>query len=275
MSIIRIAKRERWTSISNGMLEDSAISLKAKGLLCYLLSKPDDWTISLVQLSHISHKDGIVAIRSALDELVKHGYAVFSQPRENGQFAEGGWTISEIPCNVFPYTENSFMQNTPTSNTSTCNGTLLITEREPKTEKKETPSLNTTYLEPPPAKSNAKRSRFCPPDYQPSSGIYALGLELGMDAGAVDTCLENMRDHEFQSPKSDWNRTMRKWLRTEAKIHMSHYGPRGPSTSAPAYRDAKQQRTFEASMRLMEELDSDKNGHDEQTDPRRISGWLE
>lgn len=32
-----------FTQIPNGLLRDSTISLKAKGVYCLLFSKPDDW----------------------------------------------------------------------------------------------------------------------------------------------------------------------------------------------------------------------------------------
>ena len=74
MPIIHIEKRDRWSSISNATLEDANLSFKARGLLAYLLSKPDTWTANITELGHASVHDGEKSIRAALAELVEYGY---------------------------------------------------------------------------------------------------------------------------------------------------------------------------------------------------------
>lgn len=98
MSIIHIAKRKRYTAISNTVLEDRRLGLKPRCLLMYLLSKPDDWVANVKELVHYAGPDGETAVRSALAELVKYGYATFERGRSHGGvFAKGGWTIYEDP----------------------------------------------------------------------------------------------------------------------------------------------------------------------------------
>ena len=50
--------------MSNHHLQDKRLSLKAKGLLSYMLSLPDDWDYSLKGLT-TGCRDGIDSVRSA------------------------------------------------------------------------------------------------------------------------------------------------------------------------------------------------------------------
>ena len=43
MAIKRVKKEMNYTIINNTGLKDKSLSLKAKGLLAYMLSLPDDW----------------------------------------------------------------------------------------------------------------------------------------------------------------------------------------------------------------------------------------
>ena len=46
MPIYRAEKTKDFTIMSNAHLRDGRLSLKAKGLLSYMLSLPDDWRFS-------------------------------------------------------------------------------------------------------------------------------------------------------------------------------------------------------------------------------------
>jgi hypothetical protein len=84
--IIRVAKRRRFAVVDRTAINDSRLSFKAKGLLAYLLDKPDDWRIDRDELAKVG-PDGITAIRSAISELIRAGYFVSTKHRlPNGQF---------------------------------------------------------------------------------------------------------------------------------------------------------------------------------------------
>ena len=53
MSILRNPSRHRYTVIDSAALEDTSISFEAKGVLAYLLSKPDGWEIHQEHLSRV------------------------------------------------------------------------------------------------------------------------------------------------------------------------------------------------------------------------------
>ncbi|WP_407893471.1 hypothetical protein [Lacticaseibacillus sp. N501-2] len=64
---------------------DHSISLKAKGLLCYMICASNQADLTLDALTQ-SSTDGRSAIRSALHELVASGYLTEERERHEGQF---------------------------------------------------------------------------------------------------------------------------------------------------------------------------------------------
>ena len=70
---IRQGHISKFTVISNKLAQNNALSLKARGLMCYFLSLPDDWIIYVDQLTKIM-KEKRCAILSALMELKEAGY---------------------------------------------------------------------------------------------------------------------------------------------------------------------------------------------------------
>jgi hypothetical protein len=96
--IIRTNKRYNpYTILDNGFLNDSQLSLKAKGLLAYLLSRPDDWQVYVRQLTETT-TDGLVSIKNAIKELEAMGYVEKQQNRsEGGQFGHMEYIVREEP----------------------------------------------------------------------------------------------------------------------------------------------------------------------------------
>jgi hypothetical protein len=74
--IIRERRPNRYVVIPNEAVQNHALSFKARGVLAYLLSQPDHWTISGTALAKMAAQDGREAIRTALLELEQHGYLV-------------------------------------------------------------------------------------------------------------------------------------------------------------------------------------------------------
>ncbi len=83
MTIIRVQKSEQYTVLPNHVLNDERLSWEARGLLAYLLSKPDDWRVStraLVQAG-TAGKD---KVQRVLRELEAAGYLVRRRVRGPG-----------------------------------------------------------------------------------------------------------------------------------------------------------------------------------------------
>ena len=96
MSVFRIEKNKDYTVISNHHLRDKNLSYKAKGLLSFMLSLPDDWDYSINGLVSIS-KENIKSIRSILKELEDNNYLIRNRVnKENGMF-DYEYLIYEVP----------------------------------------------------------------------------------------------------------------------------------------------------------------------------------
>lgn len=94
MIINRIDKTNNYSVISNEFLRDKSLSYKAKGIMAYLLSLPDDWII------HINHlvaesKDGEDSFRSGLKELIKAGYVERYPIKDKGKFIRWEFEVYE------------------------------------------------------------------------------------------------------------------------------------------------------------------------------------
>ena len=106
MAVFRIEKTRDYTVMSNHHLRNTALSLKAKGLLSLMLSLPEDWDYTTKGLSRIC-KDGVDSICSTVKELEEQGYVVRRRVRnDNGQLAEVEYTILEQPGQPSPKREN-------------------------------------------------------------------------------------------------------------------------------------------------------------------------
>lgn len=97
-TIIRTNKRENpYVMIDKYGLNDERLSWKAKGLLAYLLSKPDDWQVYERDIIKRS-TDGRDAVRTALRELEACGYLSRRQIRsESGSFGHMEYVVYERP----------------------------------------------------------------------------------------------------------------------------------------------------------------------------------
>lgn len=96
MSTIRIEKSKDYTIMSNYHLKDKGLSLKAKGLLSFMLSLPDNWDYSVRGLAMIlPESDG--TIKSTLKELEVTGYLVRDQrvDTKTGKFGKAEYTLYE------------------------------------------------------------------------------------------------------------------------------------------------------------------------------------
>jgi hypothetical protein len=134
MSIIRVAKNRDnpYLIMNKTVLEDKRLSLKAKGLCCYLLGKPDNWYIHTDEIASNS-KNGIKSIWSAIKELVKYGY-MYKHPfrKEDGKYHSYNYLVFECPGGT-PLIKTTTSPNRPfgsSDNGSSDNGTLLINNKE-------------------------------------------------------------------------------------------------------------------------------------------------
>lgn len=106
MATIRVEHNKNYTVMSNHHLRNNKLSLKAKGLLSYMLSLPEDWDYTIAGLS-MSCKDGVDSIRSAIAELEATGYMSRSRLRsEDGTYRGTEYIVREYPISDEPIQEN-------------------------------------------------------------------------------------------------------------------------------------------------------------------------
>ena len=78
----------KFTQISNAVLNDNELSLEEKGLFCYLFSKPDCWEFHYNAMKKELNEKSNDTIRRVLTSLVEKGYITKTQKNktESGKF---------------------------------------------------------------------------------------------------------------------------------------------------------------------------------------------
>lgn len=96
--IIRRKHNSSYTIVPNIVLNDEALTYDAIGLLCYLLSKPDNWT---VQLEQLRHRGGIGRdkARKLINLLIHAGYITRRKVRdpESQAFVSDEYVVFDEP----------------------------------------------------------------------------------------------------------------------------------------------------------------------------------
>lgn len=112
MAFLRKEHKESYTCISNDVFR-SDLSLKARGMLCTMLSLPNDWEFSENGLQAIL-KDGQTSVRSAIKELESAGFLSRTRERdENGRMGKCVWIVCDYPRFENPNLVNSNLGNEP------------------------------------------------------------------------------------------------------------------------------------------------------------------
>lgn len=94
-----ITKKEKgFVQISNSILSDPNISLKAKTVLAIMLSLPDNWDFSIEGISG-KCKESKDCIAKAVNELIEAGYVIRTKIRgADGRITKWEYEVFEEPC---------------------------------------------------------------------------------------------------------------------------------------------------------------------------------
>ena len=117
-TIFRIAKDKDnpYVMLDKRLLSDKRLSWKAKGILVYLLSKPDEWKVRMTDIVNQS-TDGLDAIKSAMRELIEAGYIYREQHHASGgKWGETTYIVFEIPRTDKPLVGKPLTVKPPTDN---------------------------------------------------------------------------------------------------------------------------------------------------------------
>ena len=96
-----------FTIIANSMLRDASLSYRARGILAKILSMPDNWATSAVELA-ATGPEGRDAVRKALRELETRGYLRRVRVRDQRGRIRVVTTVYDTPS---PETENQSSVN--------------------------------------------------------------------------------------------------------------------------------------------------------------------
>ena len=129
--------------LDKAISEDKRLSWAARGVLIFLLGKPDNWTVSPAALVNETAKssrrmgrDGVYAV---LKELKDVGYLhTIGNRNDGGTFAGADYLVTETPYTAFPDTVDSPYTAQPyTAKPDTANPTLVSTEKKQGLKKTE------------------------------------------------------------------------------------------------------------------------------------------
>jgi predicted transcriptional regulator len=127
MSVIRVKKDKNnpYLILNKFFIYDKRLSLKAKGLMSYFLSKPDDWEFYIKEICKYT-KDKEKCITNTIKELIQCGYVERELKRINdGKFAGGyDYEVYEIP--IEPERQKAKSEKRQTGETPICQKDVLL-----------------------------------------------------------------------------------------------------------------------------------------------------
>ncbi|WP_415410070.1 conserved phage C-terminal domain-containing protein [Staphylococcus agnetis] len=122
MATFRVYKESgNFVTVHKDFIHDSNISWKAKGILLYLLSRPDDWQIYETELEQHS-TDGLSGLKSGIKELEEIGYIQRKRKRDkSGRLNGYEYLVYEQPHHI-RFSNVGKTVNGKTNNGKTVNG---------------------------------------------------------------------------------------------------------------------------------------------------------
>lgn len=155
----------KFYTLDKSISEDPRLSWGARGLLIYLLGKPDNWEVSVADLINQTQESGKPAgrdaVRGLLNELKQTGYLYVDTKRSSGGSFDGvSYVVNESPVNS-PETDYP-----ATVEPGTANPPLISTEY------KQILNNNKNTLVPSDDDTPAKREKKYPQEFENLWAIY-------------------------------------------------------------------------------------------------------
>jgi DnaD/phage-associated family protein len=148
LAIVRVEKTKNYSVIANTGLRDERLSWKARGILAYLLTLPDGWTVYLEEVEKHSEIDGRESFRNGIKELKQFGYfETVKEHDEKGHFETVNYVFEnprngDNPTNGKPVSrENRLPENTTLLNTNQSSTDLLNTDKNSSSSKAPDPFI--------------------------------------------------------------------------------------------------------------------------------------
>jgi hypothetical protein len=120
MSVATIyrAQKDRehpYKSLRRATFEDNRLSFEARGVLAYILVKPDDWRVNVKDLMK-QGGTGRDRVYRILKELIDYGYCKHVEHREKGQIVGYSYAVYEEPLTDSPLPEKPYTAEPDTEN---------------------------------------------------------------------------------------------------------------------------------------------------------------
>lgn len=177
--------------LSKDCLLDKTVSWRAKGLHSYLISLPEDWVISMVDLINRS-SDGRLSTENAVNELLANGYMTRIQSRnEMGRVGKVFYEAFEVPFSqMLASNELSAEECRFTASGFTANGKSTTTKDTLETKDKEEDKKEAFIDEDPDLDPKSSPSEASPPNPNPM-----LASQPSEEIGASPTAPECRTSH--------------------------------------------------------------------------------
>ena len=108
MTIVRREHRAHFTILPNAIFLDQSLSIEAKGVLGYLLSRPNKWSVRLEQVGRTLNI-GRRKLQRIFRELISGGYVTREQRRVAGaqRFGQVDYVVRDVPVTIGQPVDNS------------------------------------------------------------------------------------------------------------------------------------------------------------------------
>jgi hypothetical protein len=136
MQTIRRSKKDSdnpYKSIRRATFEDNRLSFEARGVLGYILVKPDDWRINVTDLMKQGDMGRDKTYR-ILNELIETGYCERVELRDRGRIVGYDYLINEEPCTEKPLPDFPYTAKPLTENQDHTNKEVPLKKKETKEE---------------------------------------------------------------------------------------------------------------------------------------------
>ncbi len=207
MAIVRAPRpQSNFYILDKRISEDARLSWGARGMLIFLLGKPDHWKVSvqaLINETEGKRASGRDAVYAMISELLDAGY----MRRARLSSGEVEYVVSETPDPENPDVDGEpHPENPDPENPDPENPTLVSTDYKASTE----------------VKARTERASRLPADWQPSEEMigWAVGFHPTWSPSHARTVADNFKDYWTSKAgkdarKLDWSKVWRMWVRNE------------------------------------------------------------
>lgn len=196
MGIVRVAKNSNYVVMNRTALNDKRLSWKAKGIMAYLLSMPDDWVFYTEELmTHAA--DGRDSFRSGFNELKKAGYVERKPIKDESTKKIKEWEtiVHEVPIEPLtdiPEVEKPLTGNPQMEKPQVENPTLLSTDINQVLNKPNTDSNQVLTDKDRDTKKQSSVNQLSDPNFLEIKQLYESNIRVATfrDCQAIDEAME-------------------------------------------------------------------------------------